>query len=93
MGSLGGEVVQPREVEHNQEMVSIGWRIQALSGAADSLLTSATRLEAEVGRETTYWDQILAVKEKGWSLCRLPRERHTLGVRYGFAEGEAISKV
>ena len=40
-------------------------------------------------RETTYWDQVLAVKEKGWSLSRLPREKHTLGVRYGFAEAYA----
>lgn len=42
-----------------------------------------------MGKETTYWDQVLAVKEKGWSLSRLPREKHTLGVRYGFAEAYA----
>lgn len=42
-----------------------------------------------MARETTYWDQVLAVKEKGWSLSRLPREKHTLGVRYGFAEAYA----
>ncbi|KAI9868551.1 MAG: RNA polymerase II mediator complex subunit [Pleopsidium flavum] len=37
-------------------------------------------------QETKYWEQVLAVKEQGWSICRLPREKHTLGVRYGFAE-------
>lgn len=63
--------------------------MQSLSSAADSLLQAATRLEDEVGRETTYWDQVLSVKEEGWSLCRLPREKHTLGVRYGFAESHA----
>ncbi|KAL9125354.1 MAG: hypothetical protein Q9175_008090, partial [Cornicularia normoerica] len=42
-----------------------------------------------MGREANYWDQVLAVKEKGWSLSRLPRENHTLGVRYGFAESHA----
>lgn len=63
--------------------------MQSLSGAADSLLKAATRLEKEIGRETTYWDQVLFVKDEGWSLCRLPREKHTLGVRYGFAESYA----
>lgn len=90
LGSLGGEVVQEPQVseleKHNQEMVSIGWRMQSLNGAADSLLKSAARLEEEMDRESTYWDQVLAVKEKGWALSRLPREKHTLGVRYGFAE-------
>ena len=91
LGSLGAEVIQapqPSEHEkHNEEMAGIGWRLQSLNGAADSLLRSATRLEEEMGRETKYWEQVLAVKEKGWSLHRLPREKHTLGVRYGFAEG------
>lgn len=93
LGSLGGEVVQEPPIleleKHNQEMVSIGWRMQSLNGAADSLLKSAARLEEEMEKETTYWDQVLAVKEKGWSLSRLPREKHVLGVRYGFAEAYA----
>ncbi|CAD6592709.1 MAG: RNA polymerase II mediator complex subunit [Alectoria sarmentosa] len=93
LGSLGGEVVQEPQVseleKHNRDMVSIGWRMQSLNGAADSLLKSAARLEEEMERETTYWDQVLAVKEQGWSLSRLPREKHTLGVRYGFAEAYA----
>ncbi|KAF6235140.1 hypothetical protein HO173_006769 [Letharia columbiana] len=93
LGSLGGEVIQALQVpeleKHNQEMVSIGWRMQSLNGTADSLLKSAARLEEEMGRETTYWNQVLAVKDEGWSLSRLPREKHTLGVRYGFAEAYA----
>lgn len=90
-GSFGAEVVQapkPSDADiHNQDMVSIGWRMQSLNGAADSLLKSATRLETEIEKETRYWSQVLAVKDQGWSLCRLPREKHTLGVQYGFAEG------
>lgn len=90
-GCFGAEVVQAAKVseaeKQNHEMMSIGWRMQSLNGAADSLLKSATRLETEIEKETTYWNQVLAVKDQGWSLCRLPRERHTLGVRYGFAEG------
>ena len=93
IGSLGAETIQaPQETQvekHNQEIVAMGWRMQSLDGVADSLLKSATRLDGEIKRETTYWDQILSVKDEGWSLCRLPRERHTLGVRYGFAEAHA----
>ena len=62
--------------------------MQSLNNAADSLLKSASRLEEEIGKETKYWNSVLAVKDKGWSLSRLPREKHTLGIRYGFAEGE-----
>ncbi|KAL9130703.1 MAG: hypothetical protein Q9217_001182 [Psora testacea] len=90
LGSLGVEIVQaPEESESERqlgEMVAMGWRMQALSDVADSLLNSASRLGGEVERETRYWDQVLAVKEKRWSLSRLPREKNTLGVRYGFAE-------
>lgn len=91
LGSLGAEVVketQKSEAEKQTEgLVTMGWRMQSLNGTADSLLKSASRLEEEMGKETKYWEQVLAVKGKGWSLHRLPREQHTLGIRYGFAEG------
>lgn len=97
MACLGTDIVQtPQRSEadkHMEELTSVGWKLQSLDSAADSLLRSATRLEQEVERETRYWGQILGVKENGWSLCRLPREKHTLGVCYGFAEGIAISKL
>ena len=75
--------------KQNEKLASIGWRMKSLNSTADSLLQSASRLEEEVEKEARYWSQALAVKEKGWSLSRLPRKKHTLGVRYGFAEGEA----
>ncbi|TKA55647.1 hypothetical protein B0A49_10491, partial [Cryomyces minteri] len=53
---------------------------------ADSLLQAATRLEKDVRRETNYWQQVMSVSEKGWSVCRLPQEKHNLGVRFGFSE-------
>lgn len=91
MGCIGAEIVQaPERLEaetNKMQMVSIGWKMQSLRATADSLLRSATRLEQEIGRETRYWEKILTVKEQGWSLCRMPREKHTLGVRFGFAEG------
>jgi mediator of RNA polymerase II transcription subunit 17 len=92
IGTLGAEILQTpqkpdSEIVHD-EKISIGWKLNALASAADSLLKTASRLEQEIERETKYWGQVLAVKEQGWPICRLPRERHTLGVRYGFAEGD-----
>ena len=69
--------------------VSRGWNLESFDSAADKLLQAATRLEEEVAAETKYWSEILAVKEKGWKICRLPQERQTLGVQFGFLEGRS----
>lgn len=94
LGCLDTDVVQAHQKseaeKQRDELVSVGWKMQSLDSVANSLLRSATRLEQEIERETKYWGQVLAVKEHGWSLCRLPREKHTLGVRYGFAEGKNL---
>ena len=79
------------EEQRDQELTSRGWKLQGLENTAESLLRSADRLGREVESEGKYWDQILAVRDKGWSVCRLPRERHTLGVRFGFGEGEQLN--
>ncbi len=93
IGSFGLDFTrlpQPSESEEREaELVSQGWKLEGLTSAADSLLRSANRLEKEMEQETRYWEQVLAVKKEGWSICRLPRERHTLGVRYGSAEGRS----
>lgn len=94
LGCLDTDVVQIHQKsdaeKQTDELVSVGWKMQSLDSVADALLKSAMRLEQEIERETKYWGQVLAVKEHGWSLCRLPREKHTLGVRYGFAEGKIL---
>ena len=96
MGTLGAEVLQQTQITESRRlkdrMVSTGWKLQSLNATADSVLQSATRLEKEIEQEAKYWEQVLAVKEKGWSLSRLPREKHTLGVRYGFAEGKRYTR-
>ena len=93
LGILAGEVSQASRVSDadklKQGLTSIGWRMHSLNKSVDTLLHSASRLEEEMERETRYWEQILAIKERGWSISRLPRERHTLAVRYGFAEAHA----
>lgn len=91
LGSLNAEIVEPppksEAAVQDVKTVSRGWRAQNFNAAANKLLNSATRLEEEVASETKYWDEVLAVKEKGWKVCRLPRERTALGVQYGFLEG------
>ncbi|KAL8883049.1 MAG: hypothetical protein Q9192_007472 [Flavoplaca navasiana] len=92
-GSLGAEIMQAtKEVESEEtshDLIGLGWRLRSLTRSADSLLNSATRLEKEMERESTYWQQVLQVKEAGWPVSRLPGDRQTLGVRFGFAEAHA----
>ncbi|RAL58645.1 hypothetical protein DID88_003009 [Monilinia fructigena] len=66
--------------------IAKGWKASNLGKTVDSILASATRLEKEIDAETKYWEQVLAISESGWAVCRLPQEKHTLGVRFGFAE-------
>lgn len=66
--------------------MATGWNLTSLNSSADKLLGAAQRLEKEMEKETKYWNQVLSVSQKGWSTCRMPRERHTVGVRFGFSE-------
>lgn len=74
--------------KQEQRRIARGWKAQDLKKAADSVLASANRLEKEMDLEIKYWEQILAVSEDGWPMCRMPDERHVLGVRFGFPECE-----
>ncbi|MCJ1385994.1 RNA polymerase II mediator complex subunit [Xylographa soralifera] len=93
IGTLGLEITQSTPKSESRrtddELISTGWKLQSLSTTADSLLASATRLGTEMEQEAKHWEEVLSVQKKGWSICRLPRERHNLGVRYGFAEAAA----
>ncbi|KAH0290697.1 hypothetical protein M436DRAFT_40795 [Aureobasidium namibiae CBS 147.97] len=75
-----------KDQEKVDDTIARGWRMQSLQASADSLLGAATRLEKNVRKETHYWEQVLSVSDKGWSVSRLPREKHNLGVRFGFLE-------
>lgn len=94
VGSLNSEVVHspPKSESATKDVstVSRGWRIQNFNAAANKLLNAASRLEGEIESETRYWTEVLAVKDKGWKVCRLPRERQALGVQYGFLEGKFL---
>lgn len=94
MGTLGADKVHASRTTDTQKIdnkrIAKGWKIQTLNRTADSILASATRLEKEIGLETAYWKQVLAISENGWAICRLPNEKHTLGVRFGFTEGTSV---
>lgn len=75
-----------KDQEKVDDTIARGWRMQSLQASADSLLGAATRLKENVRKETHYWEQVLSVSDKGWSVSRLPREKHNLGVRFGFLE-------
>lgn len=94
LGSLNAEVVnpppKPDSAAQDTSVVSRGWRIQNFTAASNKLLKAASRLEEEVSAETRYWKEVLEVKDKGWKICRLPRERQALGVQYGFLEATPV---
>lgn len=91
MGSLGADKLSTSRCTDAEELdnkrVAKAWKAQSLNKTVDTILESATRLEKEIEKETKYWEQILSVSDAGWALCRLPNEKHTLGVRFGFSEG------
>ncbi|KAJ5633436.1 Mediator complexsubunit Med17 [Penicillium lividum] len=94
LGSLNADVVnpppKPESALKDVASVSRGWRLQNFKSASSKLLKAASRLETEVASETRYWNEVLAVKNKGWKVCRLPRERQALGVQYGFLEATPV---
>ncbi|KAL2869104.1 mediator of RNA polymerase II transcription subunit 17 [Aspergillus lucknowensis] len=94
LGSLNADVVnpppRPDSALRDIKSVSRGWRLQSFNNAANKLLNAGSRLDTEVAAETGYWNEVLAVKEKGWKVCRLPREGQALGVQYGFLEATPI---
>ncbi|KAJ5691787.1 Mediator complex subunit Med17 [Penicillium macrosclerotiorum] len=94
IGSLDSEVVnplpKPESAKKDISAVSRGWRTLNFNAASNKLLGAAARLETEITSETRYWDEVLAIKNKGWKVCRLPREKQALGVQYGFLEATPV---
>ena len=72
--------------------VMAGWNILAIDETRESAQKVAGLLDKEIDKEARYWADVLSVSERGWSVCRLPRERQTLGVRFGFNEGRASGR-
>lgn len=78
--------------QEEQRLVRKGRNHEHLSNVADNLLKAAKKLNKEVEKEAKYWDQVLSVSEKGWSVFKLPQEQGTLGVQLGAAEAGPLFK-
>lgn len=89
-GTLGATEIKESNItearRHDDLTVATGWRIIGVNNMVDSVVAAAEKLEKEMELEAKYWADILAVSENGWSVCALPHEPHTLGVRFGFSE-------
>ncbi|KAF8477161.1 subunit 17 of mediator complex-domain-containing protein [Kalaharituber pfeilii] len=87
--SMGVEKINtkyPPQVIQDDKLISQGWKTEGLNSAADAMLKAAARLKTESEKEKRYWEQIMSIRDEGWTICKLPSQRNTLGVRYGFAE-------
>lgn len=88
-GALGVDWMQQKpdpKAEKDDAVIARAWKVEALNSAADALLGASKKLGVEVEKETKYWEQVLAIRDEGWLVTRMPRQRNALGVRYGFAE-------
>jgi hypothetical protein len=73
-----------RLIEHKTECV--GWQLLAMDRASEVLKVGRKQLRAEMRREEKYWSEVLAVRDKGWTLSRMPGQRRVLRVKFGFSE-------
>jgi mediator of RNA polymerase II transcription subunit 17, fungi type len=91
IGTLGTDrldtpPVTPAKVQE-QENIALGLALIQTNKARDAAEAASAFLEKEVTVEGKYWEEIAVVQKSGWSISRVPQERHTLGVRFGFSEG------
>ncbi|KAG8420665.1 RNA polymerase II mediator complex subunit [Metarhizium acridum] len=90
IGTLGAdkldEPILNANKEKEEEEVATGWTLMQINQARDAAYEAGKFLQREVDAESKYWEDVMAVKKPGWSICRVPHERHTLGVKFGFSE-------
>jgi len=82
------EQTRTKTTDRKEMLVSKGSRMEALEWAAGNLLDAATKLQAEVRKENKYWNEIISIAQKGWSLQRFRRDTRNspFAVQYGFPE-------
>lgn len=72
-----------------QETVSQGWTLLEVNKTRDAAQEACAFLQQEVEAESKYWEDVAGVQGSGWAICKMPREAHSLGVRFGFSESSA----
>lgn len=83
---LDDPTVSPAKAKDHED-VAVGWTIMKVNKTRDAAEEACKFLQKEIAAEGRYWEEIVAVQKNGWSISRVPKERHTLGVRFGFSEG------
>lgn len=90
IGTIGStKLHEPFNAEQKQQdnaVISTGSRLLAINKTSNMLLAAASRLQKESTVESTYWQDVLDVSERGWPVARLPSDPHTLAVKFGFSE-------
>ncbi|KAJ6446829.1 mediator of RNA polymerase II transcription subunit 17 [Purpureocillium lavendulum] len=90
IGTLGADKLDEPNVNESktksQEEVATGWTLMEINKTRNAAEAASSFLEREVETEGRYWEDVMSVKKAGWSMCKVPQERHTLGVRFGFSE-------
>lgn len=95
VGSLGFDKIQRKpdpKAAKDEQTLARAWKKEGLNSAAETLMGASKELGLEVDKEARYWEQVLAIREEGWVITRMPSEWKTLGVRFGFAESAAEYK-
>ncbi|KAH6973481.1 subunit 17 of mediator complex-domain-containing protein [Ilyonectria sp. MPI-CAGE-AT-0026] len=90
IGTMGADKlddsnITPAKVKE-QEEVAIGWTLMEINKTRDAAEAASSFLQREIAAEGKYWEEIVAVQKSGWSISKVPQERHSLGVRFGFSE-------
>jgi mediator of RNA polymerase II transcription subunit 17 len=90
IGTMGSDklhepLVTPEKAKDNEDLAT-GWTLMEINKTRDSAEQASSFLHKEVEAESRYWEEVITVQKAGWSICKVPKERHTLGVRFGFSE-------
>ncbi|KAK7425848.1 RNA polymerase II mediator complex subunit [Neonectria magnoliae] len=90
IGTMGADKLDDSNVTSakvkDQEEVAVGWTLMEINKTRDAADAASSFLQREIAAEGKYWEEIVAVQKSGWSISKVPQERHSLGVRFGFSE-------
>ncbi|KAG9258557.1 subunit 17 of mediator complex-domain-containing protein [Emericellopsis atlantica] len=96
IGTLGADRLErPKDdiaKAEDQRRIAVGWTLMDINNTRNSAEAACAFLQKEVDAENKYWEDVAGVQGSGWSICRMPQERTTLGVRFGFSESAAEFK-
>jgi mediator of RNA polymerase II transcription subunit 17 len=97
IGTIGAdklhEPLMTAEKAKDNEDLATGWTLIEINKTRDAAEEASAFLHREIEAESKYWEEVITVQKAGWSLCKVPQERHTLGVRFGFSEAAPEFKV